>query len=151
MTTQIWNGLLATDRLARYFQRLEDKLRWRFRIFTFLLIVSASGAMGSLLSEMPSVVSVAAMFLAACLSAWLYVGDYAGKAAAAGLFCAQYQALAIEWEQLWYVDATQDEVNALQWRQARVAVGYHISIDHSLNDECEKEAYAFIPQKFAAT
>ena len=149
MRSQIWNGILDTERLSRYFQRLEDKLRWRYQLLTVLLAVSASGAMGSLLSEMPYAISAAVMFLAACLSIWLYHADYSGKATAAGLFSAQYKALAIEWEQLWYGEPAQAEVHSMQVREARVSNGYHIPVNDALNKQCTGEAYEVLPQKFA--
>ena len=151
MNQQIWNGILDAERLARYFQRLSDKLRWRHRILTVLLIVSASGAMTALLSQMPYGVSAIVMLIAAVLSTWLYFADYSGKAAAASLYSSQYFILATKWGQLWYGNPTQEEVNILQSQQDQIATGYDIPIDRALNEECTGEVYEVVAKKFAAT
>ena len=82
MTQQIWTSLLESDRVARYYSMLADKLRWRHNILTAILIISATAA-ASLLAQLPNWVSALVIFLTACVSAWLYVFDYSGKATAA--------------------------------------------------------------------
>ena len=56
MTQQIWTSLLESDRVARYYSMLADKLRWRHNILTAILIISATAA-ASLLAQLPNWVS----------------------------------------------------------------------------------------------
>ena len=114
MTQQIWNGLLESDRVARYYSMLSDRLRLRHNILTAILIILVTAAAASLLAHLPDWISAIVIFMTACISAWLYVSDYSGKATAASLFSDQYGRLHTKWAQLWYSDApTMEEIRAL--------------------------------------
>lgn len=149
MTQQIWTGLLESDRVARYYSMLANKLRWRHNILTATLIVLATGAAASLLAQLPAWVSAGVIFLTACISAWLYVFDYSGKATAASLFSDQYGRLHTKWTQLWYAEnPTIEEIRALQDEYNNIAIGFTLDTDEALNDKAQEEAYTSVPNQF---
>ena len=150
MTQQIWNEILDSERVVRYFQRRADQLRWRGQVLTVLVIVAASGAATSLLASLPEALSAFILFLVACISAWLHFADYSGKATAAKVFSIQYRAHADEWAELWYGEPTMADVTALRRKGQQIAVACDIPIDHKLNEECAAEVYQVVPEQFAA-
>ena len=150
MTQQIWNEILDSERMVRYFQRRAEQLRWRGQILSVLVIVAASGAATSLLASLPEALSAGILFMVACISGWLHFADYSGRATAAKLFWIQYRAHALEWRELWYGNPTQADVMALQRKGQEIAVAYDIPIDHKLNEECAGEVYQVVPEQFAA-
>ena len=152
MTQQIWTGLLESDRVARYYSMLADKLRWRHNILTAILIVLATGAAASLLAQLPNWVSAIVIFLTACISAWLYVFDYSGKATAASLFSDQYGRLHTKWTRLWYAEnPTIEEIRALQDEYNNIATGFILDTNETLNGKAQEEAYTSVPSQFGYT
>ena len=150
MTQQIWNEILDSERVVRYFQRRADQLRWRGQVLTALVIVAASGAATSLLASLPDALSAFILFLVACISAWLHFADYSGKATAAKVFSIQYRAHADEWAELWYGEPTMADLTALRRKGQQIAVACDIPIDHRLNEKCAAEVYQVVPEQFAA-
>ncbi len=149
MTQQIWTGLLESDRVARYYSMLANKLRWRHNILTATLIVLATGAAASLLAQLPAWVSAGVIFLTACISAWLYIFDYSGKATAASLFSDQYGRLHTKWTQLWYAEnPTIEEIRALQDEYDNIAAGFMLDTNEALNGKAQEEAYTSVPNQF---
>ena len=151
MTQQIWNEILDSERVVRYFQRRADQLRWRGQVFTVLVIVAASGAAASILASLPDALSAGILFMVACISVWLHFADYSGKATAAKLFSVQYRAYADEWAELWYGDPTMTDVTALRRKGHQIGLGCDIPTDHKLNEKCAGEVYQVVPEQFAAT
>ena len=132
MRQQIWNGILDANHAARYYQLLANKLRRRHLVISAVLAVSASGAAVSLLAQLPDALSAIVLFIAACLSIWLYFADYSGKATAAGLFSDQYRDLETAWKQLWYDEPAIEAIRTLQERDNKIAAGYELDIDEDL-------------------
>lgn len=149
MDMQIWHGILDTDRMYRYFHKLEDKYRKQHQLITFLLVVFTMASMASLVAELPYPISAVGMFVSGSLSAWLYQMDYSGRTVAAGIFSTQYQVLSVEWKHLWYGARTEVKVNTLQLRQSQVATGFYLPFDEKLNGRCAEQTYAIIPKEFA--
>ena len=150
MTQEIWNGLLESDRVARYYSMLSDRFRLVQNILTVALIVLATGAAASLLAQLPEWVSAIVIFLTACISAWLYVFDYSGKATAASLFSDQYGRLHTKWTQLWYSEnPTVEQIRALQEEYNNIASGYILETNEALNAKAQEEAYASVPNQFS--
>ena len=150
MDQQIWDGILDSERLVRYFLRRSDRLRLTQQVLTAVLVTATSGAVVSLLGHFHTGVSAGVMVSVAALSVWLYLADYAGKAEAARLVHLQYKDLAIEWRRLWYSAdvADQSDIHRLRSRDTAIASSCHIPVNRRLNEECAGEVYATIQNEF---
>ena len=148
MDDQLWRGITDTERLARYFGKLADKLRTRHRLLTMLLALEATGAGAMLIAQLPEWVAALMFAFVAATAIWAFLADYPGKAMAADLFSLQYKRLSIEWNRLWYGEATQGEIDALQTKLVQIPSGVDLALDHKLNDEAGDEAYTVLAHDF---
>ena len=101
---QLWVGLTDTDRVARYYDMIADKMSFRHAVSSVFLITVACGAAVPLLTHLPNYVA-AVMFVLA--SVWTLFANYPAQAMAARLFSDQYKRLSVEWRRLWYGQPTQ--------------------------------------------
>ena len=148
LTQQIWDGLIDTERDIRYYDKLANKsLRWH-RWLSGLLVAASCGVATPLLSPLPEEVS--AFFLAGVVAIGILslLADYATKAAVSRSLCQRYQELKIEWKNLWYQGATQNEVNALSAKCLQTSRNITFIGDDALNQRTTEEAYLTLPREF---
>ena len=99
---QVWTGVHSSERLYRYYGRLESKLQ-RLHVTSLVFIgVASSGAAAALLGHLPDFLSAILFFLVAGATIWVFTADYSKRSAIAGLATGQWGELALEWERLWY-------------------------------------------------
>ena len=149
MDQQVWDGILDSERLVRYFLHRAERLRLTHLILTALLFTATSGAVAAALIQFPTV-SAGVMIGVAALSAWLYLADYAGKAEAARLLHLQFRDIATEWRRLWYSAGLegQDAVDELRRRETAIVSWCHVPVSQRLNEKCAGEAYETIRSEF---
>ena len=148
MEDQLWRGITDTERLARYFGKLADKLRHRHRLLTMLLALEATGAGAMLIARLPEWAAALMFAFVAATAIWSFLADYSGKAMAADLFSLQYRHLLIEWNRLWYGEAIQAQIDALQTKLVQIPSGVELAFDHKLNDDAGDEAYTVLAHDF---
>ncbi len=145
---QIWMGLLNADRVSRYYALLSRKHRRRYRLFSGLAALSATGAAASLIAQGPDWLSGIVALTTAANMVWLLLTDPSGKATAAGLFAEFYGELTHDWRDLWYGSATQEDIQQLRTRYSRITAGYELDEEDDLNERAQREAYEAIPAEF---
>ena len=123
---QVWTGVHSSERLYRYYGRLESKLQRRHVASLVFIGVASSGAAAALLGHLPDFISAILFFLVAGATIWMFTADYSKRSAIAGLASGQWMELALEWKRLWYdLDDLEDEeivrrMLALQQRERLV-------------------------------
>ena len=150
MYQQIWNGILDTDRMIRYYGMLSDKLRFRHQVASVVLAAIACGAAVPLLTQLPNYLAAVMFFLVAVATIWLLKADYSSKSTAASIFAAQYGYLAIEWRGLWFGQPSQQQIDALWEKYHRIAGGYDIPEDTKLNWKAMYESDLVLTSEFGS-
>ena len=148
MRERVWEGILNTDRMIRYFSSLRRKNRTIHSWMVRGTVIGASGAVVSLLAQAPGPVAAAVLFVVSVLTIWASIADYSGKAAMAAAIASQYEDLAVEWKNLWYGKITPEVVNALELRYNKIASGWPLDEDTNLNQKAQEETYEIIPTAF---
>ena len=148
MRERVWNGILNTDRMIRYFSALGRKNRTIHSWMVRGTVIGASGAMASLLAQFPEAVAVVVLFAVSVATIWSSLEDYSGKAAMAAAIANQYEDLAVEWQNLWYGNITPEVVNALELRYNKIASGWPLDEDTNLNQKAQEETYETIPMAY---
>ena len=154
---QVWTGVHSSERLYRYYGRLESKLQ-RLHVTSLVFIgVASSGAAAALLGHVPDFQSAILFFLVAGATIWVFTADYSKRSAVAGLASGQWRELALEWERLWYdLDNLEGEeivgrMLALQQRERIVGAEAQCGQDDDgLNERCAEEAYAVLAARFSS-
>ena len=150
MREQVWNGILDTDRLHRYYSALGDKFRRRHLFVQAFILVSSSGAAASLLASLSSYVAAALFLIVAGATVCASLSDYSGKAAMAESIASQYADLRIEWDRLWYADITAEAIVTLQYRYNKIPSGVPLTEDDGLHQKAQEATYETVPQEFNA-
>ena len=140
LTRQIWVGMLDSERAVRYCGKLAGKMKFRHQMLSAVLTVMACGAIAPVLAPVPQFIAGVALAFVALLSVWFLLADYSGKAATSRAVGGQYRDLVNEWRVLWYGEATQGNINALQHRFDQVHKGDDLGNDQALNEKAMNEA-----------
>ena len=140
LTRQIWVGMVDSERAVRYCTKLASKMKLRYQMLSTFLTVMACGAIAPVLAPVPQFIAGIALAFVAVLSVWFLLADYSGKAATSRAVSDQYQDLVSEWRALWYGEATQEDIVALQRRFDQVHRGGDLGNDRALNEEAMNEA-----------
>lgn len=156
MREQVWNGILDTDRLIRYYGALADKYARFHRWISFGIISLSGGAVATLLSAVAELMpvnvgaAISALFflVVASLGAIALVWDFSAKAATARSFRVQYGYLAVEWEVLWYDGPIPEKIDDLKMRYERIVGNDDLPLDRKLHDRAESDAYESLPQLY---
>ena len=126
MSEQIWEGIVETDRLIRYFHKLSVKHRKRHQITAWGLAVFATGSAGTMIARLPEWSSAILFLIVACVAiASLMLNDSA-KSTAARMIADQFQLLGREWRQLWYGECTQEQIETLWAKFYHIPAGVDI-------------------------
>ena len=155
----VWQGLLDVARTTLYYQKLGDKYKRIHFWFRFVLLVSATGNVASVLNIFPdesrSVVAVVSTTILGMAIAWELISDYPRKIAILVSISRDCRLLETEWRNLWIAANMDGEVdtNILQSNN-KLQKAFHdvtsridetdIRDNEALNKKCAKDAYEII-------
>ena len=160
MDKQIWDGILDSDRMARYAIRVHEhhaKRQARLEYMTVGLSVVLAGflvAMAVFGLEAVAGAVAAIISSAATVVSWQFRQRYATKSAIAEMTATQYTLLVDDWTRVWYqgkdrVDPA--EVSVLRARYTTLGSYLSDPIDKKLHSKAEKESNRVIPGRFQAS
>ena len=147
LVNQVWEGLLESERLNRYYGRMAERFGRRHLWAMWSIALLSSGAVGTLLASLQSWVPLTLAALTAALALWASYNDYSRKGALAAAIAGQCMDLVQEWERLWrrglYSEDTPARVDELAQKINRItapALHAHGFVDDKLNKRCSREA-----------
>lgn len=157
----VWNDLLDAARLTRYAERMESRYRTLHWTVRFLLLLSASGSVATILGMIPEGWLRQLPNLAiAVLIAWDFMSDYATKIAVLNSAKRECQDLETEWRQLWLdVDSATADDAAVRERnrelsrrlgRATIPMDVHVKVSEQVNAASTADAYRTMEQRYAA-
>ena len=154
MHESIWRGVNDSERCARYYYRLADKMRRRHSLSLVVSAVASAGAVGTSLAPVTEWVPAVLLGVVLAALADLYQGEHskkAGVAAVVGLHCEQ---LVVEWRRLWFEQSVPgtpvlERITGLDRRLSEVTSLYDGAHDEKLNRRCTEEAHAATQAEFA--
>ena len=152
---QTWAGLHSSERLYRYYGRLQSKLERRNFLSLVLVGISSTGAAAVLLGHLPAYIAAILYFLVAGAVIWVFVSEYSKKAALAALASSQWREISLDWKQLWYdlddLDSGEILARTETLRNREKVAGAEAQCgpdDDSINKKCAEEAYAVLNAEF---
>ena len=151
LTQQIWDGLISTERAMRYSHILANKsLRWH-RWLSGALVAAACGVATPFLLPFPEYVGGAFFACVALISIWYLVTDYPTQAVTCRMLSDQYTELKAEWKRLWYVGASQDDVDRLREKLNRIGRNVNFPDDDGAEKKATDDAYDVLRQELEGT
>ena len=156
---RVWNLLLDSNRLTRYYGKLASRMIGRRSLRTLALGFFATSAAVSLLNIIPPVVELVTSAAVALLAVWMMVDNHAQKLAVVRLVSERCQELETEIRTLFL---NRDRLDDLQARSKLEELGREIDrvtarpesvgvrIDDALNKACAEETYQVIAEEYAA-
>ena len=155
----IWQELLDSDRLVRYYEALANRYQRLHSLTLLLLGVSAASSFAAILDLFPDVVQLFASALVGITAVWMFIADYAKKAAVAHVISFQCRRLDLDWKDLWAAVESIDEAEARR-RLGDLSNQMNIATQRSsdagivdnrrLNEECEALAFKTVQERYAA-
>ena len=97
----IWQELLDSDRLVRYYTAVANRYRRLHSYTLWLLMFGAASSFAAVLAVLPNDVQLIANAVVGLAAAWVLVADYAKKAAVAHTISFQCSRLDVQWQDLW--------------------------------------------------
>ena len=97
----IWQELLDSDRLVRYYTAVANRYRRLNACTLWLLVFGAASSFAAVLAVLPNNVQLIANAVVGLAAAWALVADYAKKAAVAHTISSQCNRLDVQWQSLW--------------------------------------------------
>ena len=155
----VWQELLNSARLVRYYETLSDRFILKKQVLDFLLLISAVASVVTTLSILPLWSQALSGGAIAILVVYGFVSNYSKKAAVLHAISMECSYLYSQLELLWVgvQENTLSEQEALRhYRQIDErltsvtgwAAHTDIKEDTKLNEQCESRAYAFIRNKY---
>ena len=155
----IWQELLDSARLVRYYEALANRYRTRHQLTLFLLAGGATAGIVSLLARFPPTIQLFANAFIAVVAVWTLIAGYARKAAVLHTISSHLSMLNSSWERLWdHLDDT-DDTEARQRRtelsgemnEVTSRAGFaDVSDDFRLNERSEEAAYRAVAGQYGA-
>lgn len=108
----IWQELLDSDRLVRYYEALANHYQRKHSLTLLLLGMGAASSFAAILDLFPDVVQLIASALVGIVAVWMFIADYAKKAAVAHDIGFQCRRLDVGWKELWAAVERIDEAEA---------------------------------------
>ena len=154
----IWEGLLDSDRMCRYYGYLAGRLERLADLLQIGAVGLASGAFLALLSHFPEWVPSAAAAFSAMVGALLALKKYPAKAARCAEIYRELGRQMPEWERLWAGVNDRDEAelaaacHELATRQAAIVerAPLEVPLSRSLARRSEREADRFWAERHAS-
>lgn len=151
---RIFDGILDSDRQARYYDRLADKMRFKGRIASAIIVIASSSAVASLLVKAPQWTAAIIFAVVAVVAVWAYLAGYERKAAISALVAKHCDSITISWKRLWEeqddISDVLDRIEALEERMNEVTSWYDGEEDQKLNKQCQAESDRVIAQEFGS-
>ncbi len=154
----VWDGLVCTDRMSRYYGYLVHRLKTRIVWLNTIAAFSAFGAVWALLQDAPRGVTGGLAATVAFLNLWIAFREYHGGASRSVDLHRQLSRLLAEWEELWadVYKKDDDEIRA-RWRVLKEKqesiverAPSDIPYNRSLVEKSECEVYAYRAEAHAA-
>ena len=158
----VWQELLDTARLVRYYEALSDRYRRYHWAVRFVLLLSASSGIVALLDLLPESmrqpVQLTAGGFIALTVVWDFVSDYARKAAVLHAISMECSLVEVELKALWgeLEHRSDDEVrrnNTQLARKMTEVTGWagqaDVREDSKLNQACATSAYTVMKGQYA--
>ena len=158
----IWQEMLDSDRLARYYEAVANHYRRKHALTLLLLGFGAASSFAAVFDVLPSAVqSIAepiAHALVGLVAVWVFVADYARKSAVAHTIASQCNRLDIRCRELW-ADVERLDEDAARARLAALAneiaevtqrSGDAGIVDNRrLNEKSEAVAFKTVSERYA--
>lgn len=154
----VWQELLDSDRLVRYYEALADHYQ-RKHLFTLRLLgVGAASSFAAFLDLFPGVVQLVASVLIGIVAVWMFIADYAKKAAVAHDIGFQCRRLDVQWKDLW---ADVERIDEAEARQRLIDLSNQMNIatqrsgdagivdNRRLNEKSEALAFKTVQERYA--
>lgn len=108
----IWQELLDSDRLVRYYEALANHYQRKHSLTLLLLGMGAASSFAAILDLFLDIVQLIASALVGIVAVWMFIADYAKKAAVAHDIGFQCRRLDVDWKELWAAVERIDEAEA---------------------------------------
>ena len=156
----VWQEMLDTARLVRYYDRLASKHQHRHIVTRLVLLASAIAGVAALVNQLPATLGVLAGAAIGVLMAVDFLADFANKAAVLHFISRECNAVDDDLATLWgdvQSDAIEDAearrtLTDLRHRITRTtdwAGSAHIPTDEQLNIRCAEAAYKALADQHA--
>ena len=155
---EIWQELLDSDRLVRYYAALANRYRRLHASTLLLLAFGAASSFAAVLDVLPSDVQLIANALVGLVAAWVFIADYSKKAAVAHIINSQCLRLDTQWRHLWVEvehieeEAARERLVALTNKMKEVVSwsGEAGIVDNSrLNKKSQADAFKTVSERHA--
>ena len=155
---EIWQELLDSDRLVRYYTAVANHYRRMHALTLLLLAFGAASSFAAVLDVLPSAVQLIANALVGLVAVWVFIADYAKKAAVAHMISSQCDRLDAVSRNLW-LEVEDIEEGAARERLVALAKEMNevtsrsgdagIVDNRRLNNKSEAEAFKTISERYA--
>lgn len=154
----VWEGMVGTDRMHRYYGYVLQKLERRNMILRFLAaLLSSIALVGFFVANEWQYLLPVCSFVAAAVNLWLAERNYVNAAAHSLDIQRQLHRLMVEWKQLWAdIDSQPESDIQTRWksladRTARVTeeASSKVPLIQSLAKRSQEEAYTYWSQVHA--
>ena len=158
MTNRIWNGILESERLYRYYHSLAGKFRKRQWVFDIILLLLTGGVgitiAGHFLQGANETLALTLMVsVIAGIVTWQHIQGYKVKSAMAGSIAVQYKALSDDWRHQWYLGSNDNDgviIGVLTARLTGIAAQYDMGVDSKRSEDAEDSADEVVAGEFAS-
>ena len=157
---EVWQCLLDIARCARYYHKKSSSMRKERNIFKYIISIVLIAIGTSIVSYILDGWETALSTLIIVFVTWYLIANYEGRFAMLTVMFAEYQRLERDAEKLWrdvddetFTDS-QIQRGLDKLKEDMLFVDQLITmsafeIDDSLNEQCAKDAYTVLEQKFA--
>ena len=158
----IWQELLDSDRLVRYYEAVANRYRRRHALTLLLLGFGAASSFAAVFDILPAAIQsiaepVASAFVG-LVAVWVCITDYARRSAVAHTIGTQCNRLDIRWRELW-ADVEQLEEDAARARLVALANetaeatqrsgDAGIAGNRRLNEQSKAAAFRTVSERYA--
>ena len=140
MKQRVWEGMLISDWLSRYYAEIADRKRKVHLGLKFATIIGAVGAATLASADFHPQAGAAVFFGVAVISIVAVVYDFSKEGYIALLNAEQLREVYVEFRQLWYKDAlTLEELERLE-RRIDAVTRDDLLMDYKRSNRCYEEA-----------
>lgn len=154
----IWQELLDSDRLVRCYEALANHYQRKHSLTLLLLGMGVASSFAAILDLFSGVVQLIASALVGIVAVWMFIADYAKKAAVAHGIGFQCRRLDVGWKELWAAVERIDEAEARR-RLGDLSKQMNIATQRSgdagivdnrrLNEKSEALAFKTVRERYA--
>ena len=150
---QIWNLMLDANRCHRYYAELAGRYRTHGMWLNITVVLGSLIAGTLLLLDVPSWISAISFFSVAVITIWDVFYQPLRKSADARNVSRQCDEISIASKRLWRGQDSFNELERAIELETRLSNITHaeLTIDHDLNERCEKDAQRDAANEFGAS